>query len=451
MLGYMRLKQTRYSGFTIVELLIVVVVIGILAALTLVAFNGVNKRAIIASMKSELSTAAKVLHIDKVDSNLFPETKALANGGKGLKASPNTSFQYTVDNTVKPPTFCLTAFNGTLSYYVTQDASDAREGACPGHTAPTGETSETPNTFTTVTLTTPTTAIPGSHSWSSVAMSADGTKALIGDSISTGQLYTSTDSGATWTGRTGALYGNKFWSAVAMSADGTKMFATVNNGSVWSSTDSGLTWTENTLLGARTWNAIAMSADGTKVGITSSGPTTGTVWTSEDGGANWTQVAMDYTPSAFTDIDYSNDGTVRVISRTNSLNMLASVNGGVWGPVNAFAGGNWRRVACSANCSTWITGVTSGGTYYTTTGGARVQTSMGSMTTTGVAVSDDGQKMLVAPQSGRLWSTVTGPAATWTQIGTTAQTNSWTDIVMSGDGTKFIGVGSNVIYIGTWQ
>ena len=38
------MKKTK-SGFTIVELLIVIVVIGILAAITIVAYNGIQSRA----------------------------------------------------------------------------------------------------------------------------------------------------------------------------------------------------------------------------------------------------------------------------------------------------------------------------------------------------------------------------------------------------------------------
>ena len=46
-------------GFTIVELLIVIVVIGILAAITIVAYNGVQNRAKTASAQSLANTIAK--------------------------------------------------------------------------------------------------------------------------------------------------------------------------------------------------------------------------------------------------------------------------------------------------------------------------------------------------------------------------------------------------------
>ncbi len=51
----------RSSGFTIVELLIVIVVIGILAAITIVAFNGVQDRARNANMMSLVKQYHKAL------------------------------------------------------------------------------------------------------------------------------------------------------------------------------------------------------------------------------------------------------------------------------------------------------------------------------------------------------------------------------------------------------
>ena len=51
-------KLRKTSGFTIVELLIVIVVIGILAAITIVAYNGIQNRA--------NATAAEALAVDAV-------------------------------------------------------------------------------------------------------------------------------------------------------------------------------------------------------------------------------------------------------------------------------------------------------------------------------------------------------------------------------------------------
>lgn len=60
------------SGFTIVELLVVIVVIGILAAITIVSYNGVQRRARIATAQTDLVNLAKRLELFKVDNGAYP-------------------------------------------------------------------------------------------------------------------------------------------------------------------------------------------------------------------------------------------------------------------------------------------------------------------------------------------------------------------------------------------
>lgn len=62
----------KQTGFTIVELLIVIVVIGILAAITIVAFNGVQQRAQQASRQADLAQANKQIAAYKAQHDTFP-------------------------------------------------------------------------------------------------------------------------------------------------------------------------------------------------------------------------------------------------------------------------------------------------------------------------------------------------------------------------------------------
>ncbi len=60
------------SGFTIVELLIVIVVIAILAAITIISFSGIQQRARDAERQTELSALQKALEMYHADTGGYP-------------------------------------------------------------------------------------------------------------------------------------------------------------------------------------------------------------------------------------------------------------------------------------------------------------------------------------------------------------------------------------------
>lgn len=56
-------NKAQQTGFTIVELLIVIVVIGILAAITVVAYNGIQDRARLAKISSDIHNIENAIHL----------------------------------------------------------------------------------------------------------------------------------------------------------------------------------------------------------------------------------------------------------------------------------------------------------------------------------------------------------------------------------------------------
>ncbi|MDB5186864.1 MAG: Type secretion system protein [Candidatus Saccharibacteria bacterium] len=70
-------KQTQ-KGFTIVELLIVIVVIGILAAITIVAFNGVQDRSNDARRQSDIKNVHTIVEKYAADNGSYPSTGGLS-------------------------------------------------------------------------------------------------------------------------------------------------------------------------------------------------------------------------------------------------------------------------------------------------------------------------------------------------------------------------------------
>lgn len=120
------LRSSSTRGFTIIELLIVIVIIGILVAITAVAYNGVTKQAKEATAKSDLKQASTQLEIDRTKSsnNQYPSTTS------GLKSSPGTNLEITSTGS----TYCLSAIiPSSISFHITNTNTAPQPGVCSGH------------------------------------------------------------------------------------------------------------------------------------------------------------------------------------------------------------------------------------------------------------------------------------------------------------------------------
>lgn len=73
-------RQHEQSGFTIVELLIVVVVIGILAAITIVAYNGISQRGRDSARSSDTAAIKKAIELYNVDNGKYPTVGSTDTG-----------------------------------------------------------------------------------------------------------------------------------------------------------------------------------------------------------------------------------------------------------------------------------------------------------------------------------------------------------------------------------
>ncbi len=121
----------KHKGFTIVELLIVIVVIAILAAMTIVAYNGIADRAKHSSAQSLTSQVTKKIEAYAVEnSDQYPADLETI----GITDPTPRKYQYLVNNNSSPRTYCVTITVQNVSYY--QNNSTARNptvGACSGH------------------------------------------------------------------------------------------------------------------------------------------------------------------------------------------------------------------------------------------------------------------------------------------------------------------------------
>ena len=120
--------KARSAAFTIVELLIVIVVIAILAAITIISYSGITNRAKETSLKSDLQNTSTKLKLAQIDTGSYPSSLSSDNTAK----SGDNQLTYTGGGT----TFCLKATSPSLpnkTFSINQEGS-LQERDCPDTT-----------------------------------------------------------------------------------------------------------------------------------------------------------------------------------------------------------------------------------------------------------------------------------------------------------------------------
>lgn len=118
------------SGFTIVELLIVIVVIAILTAITVIAYNGIQERtkaSAVASSAAQANTKIRAHAIQNAET--YPSQLSDIN----IADTDTIDYYYYVNNTATPKYFCLSAeMDGASPQFVSSRNESPIAGSCEG-------------------------------------------------------------------------------------------------------------------------------------------------------------------------------------------------------------------------------------------------------------------------------------------------------------------------------
>ena len=121
-------NKSKTSAFTIIELIVIVIVIGILSSIVFVSYNNISKKGRIAAIESNLENTSKQLQVYGTKYGYYPSTIS-----ENCIASPtdttNLCLESGTDNTINTfpyrsvndnNGFILTETDNELSYYITE-------------------------------------------------------------------------------------------------------------------------------------------------------------------------------------------------------------------------------------------------------------------------------------------------------------------------------------------
>lgn len=120
-------KKLFIRGFTIVELLVVIVVIGILAVLVIGGYSAMSQRAVTSSLQADLNGGKKLVEAFYATNGVYPTANNCTNTLTTevcLKPSSGNTFTYTPSSTSSPSGYALSVLNSSTKQTAATSTSD---------------------------------------------------------------------------------------------------------------------------------------------------------------------------------------------------------------------------------------------------------------------------------------------------------------------------------------
>ncbi len=125
-----RAYTRRHEGFTIIEILVVLVVIGILFSIGTVSFVTMQNSAADTEVQGDLRQAAGKIERYRSEMGGYPATQNLVDGGKGLpKSASDRVYEYKSTSSM---TYCLSSYvkRTKTTFKIQSGSSEIIKGTC---------------------------------------------------------------------------------------------------------------------------------------------------------------------------------------------------------------------------------------------------------------------------------------------------------------------------------
>ena len=278
--------------------------------------------------------------------------------------------------------------------------------------------------------------------WVAAASDSDGSHLIV--AANSGRLYTSADSGATWTERQPAGAGDKAWAAVASDSDGSNLIVAEDSNRLYTSADYGVNWTERQPAGDfdLNWVIVASDADGSHL---IAAIDTTRLYTSADSGATW----IERRPAGDTDQNWyaaasDSDGSHLIVAANSGRLYTSADSGATWTerqPAGA-SDEDWYSVASDSDGSNLIVANSEGRLYTSSDGGAnwteRQPAGAANKDWVSVASDGDGSGLMAGIENGRLYSS-SNSGVNWLEQQPAGDADRvWREVAFSSDGLVLV-------------